>query len=183
MGYAIEVFFDKTSEEKLIEYWRLLHQHGYSSYMYENGGHPHIAFAVFDDDIKDINNFKKIIREYYKGIKSFEILFSYLGLFTTDEGVSFIAPKISLQLLEYHKRFYNKICENGYDEWFNDYYKPDVWIPHCTMTIQTNVRNQMKGLDLLRSVFKPFKAQVERVALIEFYPIKYLEVIELDELQ
>lgn len=179
MGYAVEVYFDKASEDKLMEYWRLLHQQGYSSYMYKHGGHPHIAFAVFDDNIRDIDNLKKIMVEYFMGVKPFDILFSNLGLFPTDEGVCFIAPKVSSQLLECHTGFYDKLCDYGYDEWFNEYYKPDVWIPHCTMTIKTDVRNQMMGLDLLRSVFKPFRAQIERVALVEFYPIKYLEVMEL----
>lgn len=179
MGYAIEVYFDENSEKKLIEYWRLLHQYGHSSYMYECGGHPHIAFAVLDEGIEDIDSFKKIMIDYFSEIEPFELLFSILGLFPTVEGVSFIAPKVSAQLLEYHSGLYNKLCDNGYKKWFNDYYKPDVWIPHCTMTIQTDVKNQIEGLELLRSVFKPFKVQVKKVGLIEFNPIKYLEVMEL----
>ncbi len=179
MGYAIEVNFDKKSEDMLIEYWRLLCQNNISSYMYKNGAHPHIAFAVFDEKTIDISRLKNIMNDYFSRIEPFEVIFSYLGLFPTNEGVGFIAPKVSQQLLEYHQGFYNEICDNGYDAWFNDYYKPDVWIPHCTMTINTTNNNQMKGIELLRNTFKPFKAKITRVSLVEFFPSKYLEVIEL----
>lgn len=179
MGYAIEILFDNESQNKFIDYWKLLYQSECSSYMYEHGGNPHISLGVFNDNIKDIDMLEKITIEYFNNIKSFELNFSTLGLFPFDEGVSFIAPKVSLQLLTLHSNFYKEICKNGLDKYFLKIYKPKYWIPHCTMTIQTNKENHIKGIRLLRDIFKPFKAQVTKVVLIKFFPIQVIKTIEL----
>lgn len=179
MGYAVEIIFDNESQNKFIDYWKLLYQSGCSSYMYEHGGNPHITFGLFNNNLENISILKEIIFKCFNNIEPFNLTFSTLGLFPFDEGVSFIAPKVSLQLLTLHNNFYKEICKNGLDKYFVEIYKPKHWIPHCTMTIQTNKENQIEGLRLLRDVFKPFDAQVRKIVLIKFFPIQILEEIIL----
>ncbi|WP_066503441.1 2'-5' RNA ligase family protein [Abyssisolibacter fermentans] len=181
MGYGLEIYFDKESENKLINLWKELHDNGFSSFMYKYGEHPHISFGVFDDDLQDVKHLKQLVIDYFNNIPQFELTLSTLGMFAGNSGVSFISPKITKQLLDYHEKFYNKLCDNGYNKWFDEYYNPENWIPHCTMTFKTTPENQMKSLELLDSLFKPFTARVEKVAFIEFYPVKYIEVVELKE--
>ncbi|WDV47157.1 2'-5' RNA ligase family protein [Clostridiaceae bacterium M8S5] len=184
MGYAVELCFDEKSKLKIKHLWEQLHTNHLSSYLINNGGEPHICLAVFDDNTQNIEYLRKVIVDFFKTTQRFELMLTNIGIFPTNFGISFIAPKVTKQLLNLHENFYEVLLENGYDRWFNEYYKPKNWIPHCTLTYNINRQKLLKSLELLTVLFTPFTATIEKISLIEFYPvaddvIKYIEVIEL----
>jgi len=44
MPYAVEMFFDKESDEYIRGLWRTLRESGISSYMYDSENVPHIRY-------------------------------------------------------------------------------------------------------------------------------------------
>lgn len=180
MGYAVELSFDKISENKMIKYWEELYRKSISSHMYESGSRPHIALAVFNDNIKEVNALNEYVQMYFNNMNKFKILFSSIGLFPTDEGVSFLSPKVTIDLLQLHEGFYKSIYNNvDLRDNYWGYYKPDVWVPHCTMTINNDRAMQIRGVDLISRKFETIEATVESVSLLKFYPANQMTEIKL----
>lgn len=180
MGYAVELLFDEKSEAELLRFWQVLHEHDICSYMYTSGGKPHIALAVFDSGI-DIVALQRVFAGFFANTQGFRLLLSSLGIFPGDEGVSFVAPKVSMALLQLHEDLYSTMCMHGLEKYCWEYYKPDFWIPHCTMTINTGRENQIRGMELIRDSFSPMEVAVVSANLVEFPPVHIIEGIRLQQ--
>ena len=91
---------------------------------------------------------------------------SYIGLF--DLKVLFVAPNMNFELLKLQNSFFNN-CGNGYHS----------WAAHVTLLMDEPV-NILKALPIAVEHFEPFKAQIESVALYEFYPARLIREYRLN---
>lgn len=179
MGYSVELYFDEFAENKLRELWKELCDLGISKFMHECGGRPHIALMVFDKDDCDVKLLRKTIKDFFSKKDAFELIFSSMGIFPGEEGVTFVGIKPTATLLDIQQDYFNKIKDLSIIAQLWEYYTPEYWVPHCTMTIGTTAEEQLMAIDLLRKQFRNFKATVESVALVEFYPYKLIDEIKL----
>jgi len=84
MPYAVEMFFDKESDEYIRGLWRTLRESGISSYMYDSENVPHITLSVFRElDTADAD--KRLI-SFTEKVSKFKLVLVNLGAFPTDEG-------------------------------------------------------------------------------------------------
>lgn len=49
MGYAVEMFFDEDSENRIRQFFKLLYDLGLAKTMYELESRPHISLAVYSE--------------------------------------------------------------------------------------------------------------------------------------
>jgi hypothetical protein len=106
MGYAEELYFDKISEETIRDMWKALYDKDISKYMYESNSRPHITLAVYDENINDFDLFVKSIKDFVKETVVFKLNLSNIGMFNTEEGIVFIQPKVTYQLLHLYVNGY-----------------------------------------------------------------------------
>ena len=180
MGYSVELYFKESGEKKIRELWKELHDLGISKYMYDSGDRPHISLLIFDKKDCNIKLLKKSFKTFFERKNSFEIIFSSIGIFQGEEGVTFIGPKPTITLLELQEDFFNKIKNLCVAEQVWEYYMPEYWVPHCIMTIDTTSEEQMMAFDMLRKRFRNLKVVVESVGLVEFNPSLSIEEIKFN---
>lgn len=177
MGYAIELYFDQNSEDKIRKIWKALYEKNISTFMYESNSIPHITLSVYNDNLNDMNEFVNHVISYSKQLTPFKLVLSNIGVFNTKEGVVFLGPKVTSKLLNVHKDFHEHMKKYEKHEW--KYYSPDLWIPHCTMAIDIDKPKMLDSVDIISSMFEPIELNIERVGIIKFRPIEYIEIIKL----
>jgi 2'-5' RNA ligase len=127
---------------------------------------PHIAFAVFSE--VQINELRGLLKEFTAKQSTIDLNLSYIGTFPTDEGVVFLAPKVSAELLDVHKNLHKLFSNYSFSEKQWDYYKPELWVPHCTMAIKVSESKALEALKYLKSVHKPQKLILEKMLVLEY---------------
>ena len=72
-----------------------------------------------------------------------------------------------------HRTFHDVFADLREDQW--PYYLPDSWVPHCTLAINIKKEEILKALDNVIRDYRPKSAEVVRVALVEYHPVKILK--------
>lgn len=169
MPYAVEIFFDRKSEESIRDIWRKLHESEISSYMFTSGSRPHIALSIMDSI--DLPEFGEKLKAFTEELYPIDLRFVSIGTFPGAEGVLFLSPTVTAELLELHKAF-NSTFTSYKGEMLN-YYLPGVWIPHCTIAMGLAVNQFSSALELVLRDFKPISAKIEEIGIVEFRPVKH----------
>ena len=181
MSYSVELYFNECGENKLKELWKELYDLGISRFMHESGSRPHIALAVFDEEECDLKILKKSFKSTFTNTHEIDLIFSSIGIFPSEEGVTYVGIKPTIDLLEIHATYMNNIKNLSIVAQLWEYYTPEYWVPHCTMTIETTAEEQLMAIDVLRKRFRNFQVTVKSVALVKFYPYKVIDEIKLKE--
>ena len=130
MLYAIELYFDKKTEEKIMNLPYELAEKGISKRYLEWKTRPHITIGLFNNiHIEDCD---KLLDELARQVKSFSVHLSSIGVFNNSKCV-FLSPVVTSELLELHRNIHNvfRFCDHtGYE-----YYLPDSWVPHCAVML------------------------------------------------
>jgi hypothetical protein len=95
-----------------------------------------------------------------------DINLAHIGLFGLN--VLFVAPNMNFELQKLQRNFFND-CGRGYH----------YWSAHATLLID-EPQTILKALPIVADSFKPFKAQIESVALYEFFPARFIKECKLD---
>jgi 2'-5' RNA ligase len=147
MGYAVELYFDLPSSSAILDCWEKL-----SSICLTFNAKPHISLAIFDDI--DTGQMERIVKEFAKNHSPIEVSMPSIGSFLTDEGVLYFSPVVTDKLLKYHNDFFNLLDSCKIES--NDYYKPDSWVPHCTLDLDLDIEDLAKNFEICKS-FEPIK--------------------------
>lgn len=130
MIYAIELYFDKKTEEKIMNLPHEIAKKGISKRYLEWQTRPHITLGLFNDI--NIEKCDKLLEELARQVKSFPAHLSSIGVFNNSKCV-FLSPVVTRELFELHRNLHNtfRFCDHtGYE-----YYLPDVWVPHCAIML------------------------------------------------
>ena len=168
MGYAIEMTFDAETEKRHRALWRALAEAGISSSMVDLGGRPHVSLAVLEH--ADAAAVSALTEAWAAGTPPFTIRFGSVGAFPGEEGVVFIAPVVTGELLALHARCHALLAEAGLESW--PYYLPDAWVPHCTAAVllPPDKVGAAVGHCQASDVFGP--GEVTGVSVVTFRPVK-----------
>ena len=91
-----------------------------------------------------------------------------MGVFPTTEGVVFLAPTMTEHLRHIHTQFHRRLEQTGLRA--DRYYRPDLWVPHCTITTDITVQQMAKAVELLIGTFRPIEAQCTALGVITYRP-------------
>lgn len=130
MRYAIELNFDKLTEEKIMNLPNGIAEKGISKSYLEWQTRPHITLGIFNDI--DIEKCDKLLEEIAGKVKSFPAHLSSIGVFNNSKCV-FVSPVVTNELLELHNKIHHtfKFCDHTGAE----YYLPGSWVPHCAVML------------------------------------------------
>jgi 2'-5' RNA ligase len=168
MGYAVELNLSRDSAARVVKVWESLAREAINSVMLDVGAQPHISLAVFEDLNPEV--LRVDLRRFAEVTRPLSVDLASAGTFPTAEGVVFLAPVVTEELLEVHKKFHSLLRDRGVD--CVEYYWPGKWVPHCTVAI--DVPPDKMGAALARCVqSEAFGAvELDEASLIEFRPVR-----------
>jgi len=164
MPYAIEFYLDNISTKKIRNVIKELENNNVNI---DSGTLPHITLAIYKT--LPIECMIKEIQEFIPNIPPLSITFSSFGVFPGDKShVIFLAPVVTREMIEIHEMFHKQF--KHYEEMSWDMYKPEKWVPHCTLGFDVNNKMLHQSVDIIKKIPFPFKCFVEKMGILKFKP-------------
>jgi len=167
MGIAVEVYFDLATEQMLRQLQRTLSTHGIPSVQGHLGFRPHLSLAVFSDAAPE--PLIPIVQAFADNTHRFPLTFSHIGLFRAAEGVVFLAPTLTDQLITLHQDVHQRLDQAACRA--DAYYQPDRWVPHCTIATDLAPPHIATAIEVLLQEFHPIRIQCTEIGIITFRPV------------
>ncbi len=166
MPYAVELHFDDESRAALVTLSTQVHVTCGGMDLVAAGGAPHVSLALFDR--LDPGQLQPLLMIFATQVAPFPLHFAAIGTFPGDQGVLYLAPVVTLQLLTRHRDFHAQLTAAGLSS--NALYQPNRWVPHCTIGFRLPVAALGNGVDLCRAASWPTTVLVSAIRLIAFFP-------------
>ena len=175
MGYAVELNLSRDSAARVGKVWQSLAREGINSVMLDLGAQPHISLAVLED--LNPEALRGDLIRFAEVTPPLPVDLASAGTFPTTEGVVFLAPVVTQELLAVHGRFHSLLRDRGV--YCEEYYRPGRWVPHCT--VATGVAPGKMGAAVEMCVeSEAFGAvELDKVSLVEFPPAREIYAFPL----
>ncbi|MGA9597724.1 MAG: 2'-5' RNA ligase family protein [Acidimicrobiia bacterium] len=167
-GHAIELLFDTDSERRIVHVWRAI---GGGSDLEAVGGRPHLSLALIRPP-GDPEVLATCVEKLSGKMKPMRLELSAVGAFPGDEGVVFLAPAVTSELVDAHAELHEILRECGVTA--DELYQPGRWVPHCTVALHVPPNEVPAAVEVVRgsAVFGPIN--VEGISLVEFLPVEVI---------
>ena len=175
MPFAVELFLDAAADAAVRAIWRALADAGVLRTMLDIGSHPHVSLA--DSEDLDAERFRPVLEAFARETRPLECSLASVGVFPTDEGVVFLAPVVTRQLLALHRAFHARCSAFGAEA--SAYYRPGNWVPHCTLAMGVAPAAVPEAVRVCLDAGVPIRGRFERVALVEFRPVRVVYAFDL----
>lgn len=176
MGYAIELFYDDEAEQAVRKVWDGIGTALGKASLSELGARPHVSLAVYDDDLVT-TGFPEQLHEFAQSIYPFDSFLSSVSVFTRQDGVVFLAPVVTRQLLAVHAQFHDVFSRH--EKTVVAHYLPGNWVPHCTVAIDLAAPELTEAMAYCCEAFQPVTGRFQEIGLVEFRPVKELSTYKL----
>lgn len=181
--YSIELYFDPTAAEVIRRLWDKVRAIA-PSMASQLHARPHISLAVLpqgnstEKSNADLERLPPILAGLSAVESCFEIQFSSVGLFPTGNSVVFLAPVVTETLLSLHHRFHQALAAAQIE--VVPYYRPQVWVPHCTIARQLEPRDLLAAVETVCRQDTFLKAQICEIGLVEASPVRQICTFPLE---
>jgi len=173
--YAICLYFDNASSERLMELMRIAADACGNKYMFEPKMiPPHITVCYFTVD--GITPIEHIISNATASLKCGNVVWPSLGAFVPS--VLYAAPILNEYLLDICTRFNTQLANKVT---LADYYRPFNWMPHTTLATKLAVEQLSIAFTAVSAEFKPFQGKTAALSLVKCEPFTELRVWKLEE--
>lgn len=172
MPYAIELYLNEKASTAIEQIHSTLKENGIKI---DEGTKPHLSLCIYED--LPLVEFEAGLRRFARTIKPFEVTFPKIDAFKTERPVIFLAPQVSSDLLEAHEKFHDNFKKYSDSVW--EYYRPKVWVPHCTLCMDLSQDMYSEATKILTNVQLPIKGSFERIGILKFRPNEQLSIFEL----
>ncbi len=129
LRYALVLQLDPDSEREIDSLRNRLASMGLGSPMHAGAAPPHLSLGVCRE--LDVERLTRYLSMNGRVRPSLELDFSGIGIFPTADGVVYLAPVVTGELVAFHREIY-PIFLNAATEPLA-YYTPGRWVPHCTI--------------------------------------------------
>jgi 2'-5' RNA ligase len=178
MACSVELRFDPTLTQRVVEIWQTLADLGVSRYMLECAAIPHVSLAVYDDEtVVDPGILAELVESLAVDRSPLPVAFSSIGVFPTSENVLFLGLVVSEALLAIHQAYHHVAAAFG--PACRPYYRPGCWVPNCTLTMRLPTPDLLRGLAHLAAGWAPLEGILRSLALIQAPPVATLLEREL----
>ena len=147
MTYAIEMYFDKETEEKIMSLAKKVADAGLSTKYLEWKTRPHITLAVFNDVGED--RCTELLERFAKAHKAIPAFLESVGMFN----------------------------ETKFDSTGWEWYQPDVWVPHCTVALTSEDEEKIfyQASNLILREFEKTEGSYTSFGLVKItFPVEEL---------
>ncbi len=167
MPFAVVFYLDEKRADPIRQITRELARQGVAPYLHESDIPPHITLAIYEQ--LNCQPCEEKIAHLASQTHGFDLTFSFLGIFQTNNPVVFTAPTVTQDLLKYHREIHALLKKDAVDAW--QLYEPGVWVPHCSLAVDFEPDMFAKAIQICRSLDLPLTIQVESIGVVQFEPI------------
>jgi 2'-5' RNA ligase len=136
---------------------------------------PHVTLALLQD--LDPGRLAGELRAFAATQAPLALLLSAVGTFPGPEGVVYIAPVVTAELLDLHRRLHARLA--GLAGVVNPLYAPGAWVPHCTVAYSLPEDRVPAAVGVCRASDAFGPVRLETLALVEFPPPREIQVCPL----
>ena len=163
MPIAIVLAFDGESTTILNRVYKKLKENNFNSYY--QLVMPHITLKLYENI--DLQVIMERINHLCDNLAPFRIQISSYGYFPSEEGVLFLNPKASIELLNIQQKI---------SELFEDFQvgaSSKTWVPHCTLATDIPIKKIGEAIELVKEdiIMKmgaPFYVDAQSIGTVEF---------------
>jgi 2'-5' RNA ligase len=162
MAHAIEMFFDDHADAAVRKIWDLLAAHGLPSLATRTHRRhrPHVSLTVTESMADaDLAALRSVLTNRHPALH-----LHVLGMFPGDEGVLFLAPTVTADLLTFHTQVHAVLADQPIQHW--PYYLPGNWVPHCTLAQGLDRDGRATAIRLLHD-YQPIAATVTTIGITD----------------
>lgn len=175
MKYAIEMYFDKETESKIMNLAQKVADNNLSTKFLEWKTRPHVTMAVFDDI--DENKCIDLLKDFAKDVNIIPAFLDSVAMFN-DKKVVFLNPTMTKSMYQLHADLHEKLKEIDAQSW--KWYKPDGWVPHCTIALNSEDDEEVfyKTSELILREFKKTEGRYESFGLVKItFPVEEIAIV------
>lgn len=177
MQYAIELYFDQETEEKLGSLAQRVANENLSTKFLEWKTRPHLTLACFNDVDEE-----KCIDQLSKFVQSQKVIpanIGSVGMFN-DTKTIFASPVMNRSMYQLQAELHE--CLGDFDTTGWELYCPDHWVPHCTLALTREDEDSVfyKASDLILREFKKMSGEFVAIGLVKItFPVNEIYTVEL----
>ena len=176
MPFAVELSMDDHAATAVRQLWQSLVEAGIPSQPQAAGARPHISLCVYES--LDSSVAEKQLENFARQIGTIPFQLETVETFPGSNGVVFLAPRPSEELLEIQRRFHKDFA--GHRATVSEYYLPAHWKPHCTIAEKLSPQSK-RAIEVCRRAPLAIRVLFVQIGLIEFRPIKDICVFNLSQ--
>jgi 2'-5' RNA ligase len=162
--FAVVLCFDPVAERKLKDLQETLRLHGLEPESEVSYSRPHITLAVLKEIT--LTELTEQLQALAEDEVCLDVELGAVGTFPGDEGVVYIAPVVTGELLGLHARFLDSLGKKVV--LLRDYYEQGRWMPHCTVALYLPETQVPAAVGLCRKSEVFGFARLIEMVLIEF---------------
>ncbi len=178
MQYAIELYFDKKSEEKVYLLANKIADAQISTKYLDWKTRPHLTLACFNDVDEEqcISKLKAFAQNHQKMIAAL----GSVGMFV-DTKTIFLSPVMTSNMYQFQRELHEDLCD--FDTRGYEWYTPNRWVPHCTiaLTKEDDEEAFFKASNLVLHKFEQIFGKFTAIGLVKIsFPVEEIFTIELN---
>lgn len=177
MQYAIELYYDEKTEQKLFQLAERVANEGFSTKFLEWKTRPHLTLACFNDVDEDAC--KKKLSMFAESHKQMPAYIGSVGMFP-DTKTIFVSPVMNSGMYQLQRELHE--CLNDFDTKGWEWYCPDRWVPHCTLALTGEDDEQafFGASDLILHEFQKLSGMFAAVGLVKItFPVEEILTVKL----
>lgn len=166
MPYAVELFFNPALESRVRRVCAALREGGIRGDLLIDDvkARPHVTLCVCDD--ADVEALEYCARQVADKSPAIPVSLSSIGVFPTGQGVAFLAPVVSEELLDIHRALHDAQDSFTHSAW--PVYSPARWVPHCTLVNNVPREEFAAILNILSEMTFPLSGEFTEIGAAEF---------------
>lgn len=177
MQYAIELYYDKETENKLFALANMIADRKISTKFLEWKTETHLTLACFNDVDETL-----CIERLESFARNHKIMPAYIGSVGMFNGTKtiFVSPVMNSRMYQFHRDLHEHL--KGFDTNGWEWYEPDRWVPHCTIALMGEDEKEafFQASDIILRAFEKMSGQFTSIGLVKVtFPVKELYSAEL----
>ena len=177
MKYAIELYFDKETEQKLNQLSQKIADAKISTKFLEWKTRPHLTLACYND--VDENRCIESLKDFAQSHKRMPAYIGSIGMFN-DTKTIFASPIMTGSMYQFQRELFESLTEFDTKGW--DLYHPVRWFQHCTISLtgEYNEEAFFQASDLVLREFRKISGKFVEIGLVKItVPVEELYTVDL----
>lgn len=170
MQYAVELYFDRETENKIRALARSIADAKISTKYLEWKTRPHLTLGCYNDVDEETCN--KKIQAFAKSRKVMPAYMDSVGMFN-DTKTIFLSPTMNREMYQMQSELHHCLEEFDTNGW--EWYRPRHWVPHCTVALTGEDDSEAfyKASDLILHEFKKIRGEFVAIGLVKItFPVE-----------
>ena len=177
MKYAIELYFDKKTEKRLLDMAQKVADEKISTRFLEYKTRPHMTLACFNN--VDEETCIKKLKEFAGSHQIMPAYIGSVGMFT-DTKTIFVSPIMNSSMFNLQRALFENLKD--FDTKGFEWYHPDRWVPHCTLALTADDGEEAfyRASNLLLHAFEKIAGQFAEIGLVRItFPVEEVFSVNL----